>query len=331
MQKTCLLAPASILWELLEKYGHDPEPIFAQQGITKEMMLRPGSRALQTVGDNLWYKASQTIDDPCFGLKSGSLWHPSHLNALGYAWLASGTLREALTRLERHIQAITKIAILRLEELDEGLALSLKFKPTTIVIPSRTDSFFSIVTSMCRINYGAELNPVFVSFIHEAPSCAGEYFAYFKCPVTFRADRNLLVFPKYKVDAPLIGYNPEIARIHDQIIIQYLAGLKKEDIAQRVKSAIIKMLPSGGVSDEKVARELHMSVRSLQRSLRSEGTTFGKLLDEVRRDLATDYVRDQGMNLTEVAFILGFSELSAFSRAFKKWTGRSPSELRQAA
>jgi len=331
MQKTCLLAPAAILWELLEMYGHDPEPIFSQQGITKEMMVKPGARALQTIGDNLWYRASQTIDDPCFGLKSGNLWHPSHLNALGYAWLASATLREALTRLERYIHAITKIAILQLVEVDDGLALYLKFKPTTIVIPSRTDSFFSIVTSMCRVNYGATLNPQSVSFVHEAPSCAGEYFAYFKSPVAFKADRNLLVLPKDKVDAPLKGYNPEIARIHDQIIIRYLSGLRKEDIAERVKSAIIKKLPSGGVSDEIVAKELHMSVRSLQRSLRSEGTTFGKLLDEVRKDLSMDYVRDQGINLTEVAFILGFSELSAFSRAFKKWTGRSPSEFRQAA
>jgi AraC-like DNA-binding protein len=312
-------------------YGHDPEPIFSQQGITKDMMVKPGARALQTIGDNLWYRASQTIDDPCFGLKSGNIWHPSHLNALGYAWLASATLREALTRLKRYIHAITRIAILQLVDVDDGLALYLKFKPTTIMIPSRTDSFFSIVTSMCRVNYGATLNPQSVSFVHAAPSCAGEYFAYFKSPVAFRADRNLLVFPKERVDAPLKGYNPEIARIHDQIIIRYLAGLKKEDIAQRVKSAIIKKLPSGGVSDEIVAKELHMSVRSLQRSLRSEGTTFGKLLDEVRKDLATDYVRDQGINLTEVAFILGFSELSAFSRAFKKWTGRSPSEVRQAA
>ena len=306
MQKTCLLAPAAILWELLEMYGHDPEPIFSRQGITQDMMSKPGARALQTVGDHLWYQASKTIDDPCFGLKSGRLWHPSHLNALGYAWLASATLREALGRLERYIYAITKIAILQIVEMDEGVGLDLKFKPTTIVIPSRTDSFFSIVTSMCRINYGPELNPHSVSFIHDAPSCAGEYFAYFKSPVTFRADRNLLLFPKDKVDAPLKGYNPEIARIHDQIIINYLAGLKKKDIAQRVKSAIIKNLPSGSVSDEKVAKELHMSVRSLQRNLRSEGTTFGKLLEEVRKDLATDYVRDQGMNMTEVAFILGF-------------------------
>jgi AraC-like DNA-binding protein len=112
-------------------------------------------------------------------------------------------------------------------------------------------------------------------------------------------------------------------------MIEYLGKLEKDDIIDRVTAAIIDMLPSGGVADEKVAAQLNMSVRSLQRRLKEVGTTFRTLLETVRKDLAATYVCDPDIELVEVAFLLGFSDQSAFSRAFKRWTGKSPSEARK--
>lgn len=331
MSKTCLLAPAAILWELLEYYGIEPEPVFRQEGITREMMLQHNTRVSQTVKDNLWLKVSQMIDDPCFGLRAGALWHPSHMNALGYAWLASATLREALQRLVRYLHFISKIATLQVQEVPEGFAACLEFEPVSIYIPARADLFFAILISMCRVNYGRKLNPVSVQFKHQAPDCSGEFYSYFKSPVIFGAPTNCLILPADKIDMPLKGHNPEIARIHDQIIIRFLAEINKEDIVERTKGAIVKMLPSGKISDEKIAEALFMSVRSMQRNLQKRDTTFGRLLDEVRQALAREYVMDRSISLTEVAFILGFSEQSVFSKAFKRWTGKTPSEARKAA
>jgi len=191
MSKTCLLAPAVILWDLLEYYGKDPEPVFCQEGITREMILQNNALISQTVKDNLWLRVSQMIEDRCFGLKAGGLWHPSYLNALGYAWLASATLREALERLKRYLHFISNIAVLHLQETTEGFAACLNFNPVSIYIPARTDLFFAILISMCRVNYGHTLNPVSVHFKHEAPSCSSEFFSYFKSPVTFGAEKNL--------------------------------------------------------------------------------------------------------------------------------------------
>jgi AraC-like DNA-binding protein len=114
-------------------------------------------------------------------------------------------------------------------------------------------------------------------------------------------------------------------------MIEYLAELDQDHITQKVKAIIIDHLPSGNVTDEGVARALHMSSRKLQRQLQSAGTTFNTLLNEIRQDLAKQYVRDQDISMTEIAFLLGFSESSAFSRAFKRWTGVSPSAYRKAA
>jgi AraC-like DNA-binding protein len=92
---------------------------------------------------------------------------------------------------------------------------------------------------------------------------------------------------------------------------------------------IVEQLASGGVSAEKVAQALHVSTRTLHRQLQGEGTTFKGLLEETRRKLAATYLRDEDISVTEIAFMLGFSEPSAFTRAYRRWTGESPSAARE--
>ena len=114
-------------------------------------------------------------------------------------------------------------------------------------------------------------------------------------------------------------------------MIEYLAKLDQDHITQKVKATIIDQLPSGSATDEIVARALYMSSRKLQRQLQRAGTTFNTLLNEIRQDLAQKYLREEDTSMTEIAFLLGFSESSAFSRAFKRWVGVSPSEYRKTA
>jgi AraC-like DNA-binding protein len=133
------------------------------------------------------------------------------------------------------------------------------------------------------------------------------------------------------VDEFLSSSNPKLADLNDQVMIEYLAELDQDNLAQRVKATILDQLPSGNVTDESVSRDLYMSARKLQRQLESAGTTFYTLLNETRVDLAKKFLRDQGTSMTEIAYLLGFSENSAFSRAFKRWMGVSPSQYRKSA
>jgi AraC-like DNA-binding protein len=191
------------------------------------------------------------------------------------------------------------------------------------------DLSMSILMSMCRLNYGADLNPVKVNFIHSRPTCARDYNSYFKAPVKFNADYDGFTLPADAVDRRLPIGNPQLAKIHDQYIIRYLAGLDENNIVQRVKGAIIDMLPSGGVSYEKVAQKLNMSTRTLQRKLQIGHSTYRTLLEEVRQEIAEGYIHDSTVNLMEIAFVLGYSEYSSFSRAYKRWTKISPSQIRK--
>ena len=319
------------VWNLLEFYGIDPEPLFREMSMNPELMKQPGGRYRLDSIDNLWRKASKIIDDPCFGLKAAELWHPSNFGALGYSMLASNTLRTALERVERYHRFLSDELFIKLNETEEGLTYTLIFNQEKRNIPERNDAILAVTMSMCRMNYIEDLAPVSVTLTHPKPSCSARFYEYFRSPVVFEAPANSLTLPIEAVDKNLPGSNPQLAELNDQVMIEYLAKLDQDHIIQKVKAVIIDQLPSGNVTDESVARELYMSSRKLQRQLRSDDTTFTTLLNEIRQDLAQRYLREQDISLTEIAFLLGFSESSAFSRAFKRWMGVSPSEYRKAA
>ena len=122
-----------------------------------------------------------------------------------------------------------------------------------------------------------------------------------------------------------------MAQLNDQVMTDYLAALDKNNQISQIREIIINNMPSGNVTVEQVAGELGMNGRKLQRLLQDRETTFLSLLNDTRMDLAKEFIRDKHMDLTEVAFLLGFAELSTFSRSFKRWTGKSPLQFRKAA
>ena len=329
MHYSHLATATNILWKLIEANGHDPVALYREAGIDPDLLNKPGARVPDASVNEIWAKAAEIIDDPCFGLQAHKYWHPSYLHALGYAWLASHTLREALNRFVRYLRVISEKRFLRLEENSDGIAIIFNFDILEIRVPAEIDMGMTIILHMCRLNYGEDLKPLAVEIVHPEPPCAEEYYDQFKAPVQFSADRDSLLFSLADVDKYLIGANPQLARLNDQVMIEYLGKLDEKNIFDRVTAVIIDLLPSGGVTDKAVAKQLHMSVRSLQRRLQEVGTTFRTLLDAVRKNLAATYVRDPDIELVEVAYLLGFSDQSAFSRAFKRWTGDTPSEARK--
>lgn len=329
MSKSIIAASATIFCRLAAHYKVDPAPLFLAAGLDTNLMRDPNTRFDSAALDGVWQSAAAKIVDPCFGLKAADCWHPSDLHALGYAWLASTSLRTALVRLSRYARIVTDMDDFTLHETGDVLSIIVENRGLPPDVLWAADSTMAILFSMCRVNYGESLDPESVQFMHPEPTCASEYFRYFRCPVRFNAQDNRINLPLQAVDQSLAGANAKFAQIHDQIMIEYLAQLDKNDVVERVKFAIIKQLPSGNVTDTLIAGSLHRNERTLQRQLSKEGTTFKTLLNEIRTDLADKYIRDSQLSLTEISFLLGFSETSSFSRAFRRWTGKSPSLYRQ--
>jgi AraC-like DNA-binding protein len=190
------------------------------------------------------------------------------------------------------------------------------------------DAFTLAVLKLCRVASGNDFRAQQVSFRHPDHGRAGEFVEAFGAPVVFDADHDGLVLDRADLVLPLPGENAELAHANDQVAERYLAALEPQRVATAVRELLVDMLPSGDASQQAVANRLNRSLSTLQRQLQAEGMSFQKLRDETRQRLAEDYIRESQLSLAEVAYLLGFSDQSNFSRAFRRWTGYSPREFR---
>ena len=320
---------ASSLWKQIESYKIDPEPLFRDAGIEPGILFDHSARIPLTHIEKLTDNAVRLSGDDFFGIKEADYFRPAHLGPLGFAWLASSTLRTAFERLSRYSRVIN-------EQLEVTITEDFESYNVNVSIPFtgefgeriRGQAQMAILTKVCRIIAGKDFNPVKVSFQHEEPTDTGLYYEFFRCPMEFGGEGNTLFLPIAEIDVRLTGSNDQLAKLNDHIVVKYLAHNQKKDIVNRVKAAIIDGLSSGTVTEMSTAEVLHMTSRNMHRKLQKEETTFKTLLTEIRRDLAQQYIQDHTLTLTEISFMLGFSEVSSFSRAYKGWTGVPPSEAR---
>jgi AraC-like DNA-binding protein len=322
-------APATnLLWKYLEYEGIDPEPLFKKAGISPALLRDANARISVQNVDALWALVAEVITDPCFAVKMATLWHPSQIGALGYAWLASSTLRRAFNRAVRYVHVVTEDLDLALADTPAGLKVSVDLGASVFTMPQHHDLILTILMHMCRFNYGDELVASEIKIAHPEAECADRLVQYFRCDIEFDAEQTSLTIARSDADRLLGSANKQIALMHDEQLMKYLIEIKKGDIVQRVKSIILENLPDGQVTDGMVASELNLSERSMQRRLKEHQTTFRSLLDSVREMVAKQYIENPRNRMSDIAFLLGFSEQSAFSRAFKKWTGLSPLQYR---
>ena len=328
MTATYLASTVNLSWKVIKSYGIDPLDLFQAAHIDMDKVECAGCRISNRSVDRLWELITRSIKDPCMGLRMAEHWHPSYLNALGYSWLASSTLLEALNRLVRYIHIVTETIELELDESEGELDLIINYNSTVGEFPQRSDAKLAVFMAMCRANFGDELRPVRVSFKHAPPTCAEQYHDFFNSLVLFNQPLNIITFNLKDTSQKLTGANPYLAEINDKVVIKYISRLKKSDIIERTKTIIADNLSSGNVSNKMVAKKLFMSVRSFQRALEKTNVTYRGILAEIRQELAEGYINNPAIELQEVAYLLGFTEYSVFSRAFKQWTGTSPAQVR---
>ena len=329
MKQTIAGSVALMAWRLLEFYGIDPAECFGNTGVTREFLQDPKSRLPYEVCDQVYSCLHRVIDDPCAGLNVAGFWHPSTFGVLGYAMLSSHSIRESLMRLERYQKAVASESRLTVTETAQGLVLQQHYmRYQTGEFPIVVDSALVTFLHICRFNYGDVLDPVEVNLMREKPEQAGRYYAAFRCPVNFSQPVNNLVLPIEAVDRPIPSANLKLAQMHDRVLQEYLAEQDRGDLITRVRESIIQQLPSGDANKDQVAADLLMSSRTLQRRLSEEGTNFAEVLNDTRKELAQQYIEDDSLPIKEISYLLGFSEAANFTRAYKRWTGMTPTGVR---
>jgi len=319
-----------VIWRWLELHKLDAEQLFRRHGLSKQDLQSHSQRVPSDKWEAIASNAMEELDDICAGLSAGRCWHPSDLGALGYAWLASSTLRTAFQRMARYMKVVGERGSLDIRDTGTQFRVSLLQRRSDARLRETIADFaMSLMFDMARKNFGSSLNAVEITLQRNRPDCAKHYIDFFGCTdVQFSAAEDSFSISSTDIDIALPTANKQLAGIHDQILMQQLATLDKGDIIARCQSIILENLTNGSVSTDRIARELHMSPRTLTRRLESQGTQLQKLIDETRRGLAQRYFSDPENSLSDVAFLLGFAQQSSLTRASNRWFGMSPKMYR---
>jgi AraC-like DNA-binding protein len=324
------LAPlGQILYRLVELHGIDPRSFMMQVGLDPDVFRDPKARLPVRLLDAAFLRAASLIPDPAFGLRTAECWHPSNLGPVGYAWLSSGSLRTALKRFDRYSRILGSQYSDHCVEEADGLRYVFDHgRGDAAIGPVIADFTLSMILSMCRMNYGAALHPASVKLRRPEPKDPSPWTRFFGCEIAFSASEDSFLLDHRTAEMPLPSGNQELAATFDLILSEQLAALTRGDLKSRCKFFLLQQLTSGEPSEEVLAGQVGMSGRSLQRKLAEAGLTYGQVLAETRYELARRYLDDPNRSVTEITFLLGFSEHSAFTRAFKRWSGMAPTAYR---
>lgn len=327
---TTLSSVSALLAQTLLGLGHDPAPLLMKAGIASGDVGNPTKRIPTIRMQTLWRLALQETGDPALGLVVARQFQPAVLHGLGFACLASDTLHDVLRRLVRYSRILIDMPDFQLQETEITTDLLVQTPDLgPDFVHAAMDMGMAIFLRICQITEGTDILPEHTCLARPTPANTTPYKTVFGPNIDFEADTNSLCFDKALAHAPLATAHPELARLNDQTVIDYLARYDRNNITMQVRSRIIEQLPDGRPSQGDIAFKLNTSLRSLQRKLREQDTSFKELLSNTQQELALVYIRDSNRSIGEITFLLGFSEPSNFTRAFKRWTGQSPAEYRE--
>jgi AraC-like DNA-binding protein len=257
---------------------------------------------------------------------------PDDYGALGLAWKSAPTVRHSLERVERYCRLWTDNMAYEVRDDEGGVDFVLhRFGDRRLGLRLSNEATIASATSLIRQTSSTAFRPRAVYLRHEAPSVTSAHERYFGCPCYFGADRDALSISTEALERP--------NHLGDDGISQYLlthldAEIEAigdgDPIENLVRREVSRSLSEGVPRMAEIARRLAMSERTLHRRLSGRGLSFKDQVDATRRELARSLLRQSGYPLSEVAFLTGFSEQSAFQRAFKRWTGQTPTAFRKA-
>lgn len=312
----------------LEASGVDPKAIFEEAGSAALITTDPLKRIGNEEVSRLFQASVRATGDPAFGLQVAEFMQPGNLHAMGFAMLASVSLRDFYNRICNYYRVVSQNADFdQYDKAGESVLVASNLAPT--VCYETADVWVGMMVRFMRFLYQRELNPLWVEVSRPEPPGGDQAFVdYFKCPVRFNCTELKIALDSSIMDRVLPGGSADMAQHHDEIVMRYLEQMDRKDIVNRVRSLIIRELASGSLSKQGVADQMHMSARNLQLKLAARDTTFQDTLDSTRQSLAAGYIQQSHLAITEIAYLLGFSDASNFTRAFRRWYGCSPSDYR---
>ena len=313
----------------LEELGLSPRTVLRQAGLP--IGLFSLDRILVSTEEffALHRGIAEASNDPGLGLKLGTEERVERYDPVRIVAISARSFHDAVERLSRYKQLTCPEEIRLLKRGNEFAVQFVWLLAHEKEPPLLVDVCFAWIVAMAHRGIGRPLSPKRVEF-QRAPAHREMYEAHFRCPVKFKANQNALIFSKADIELPFVTYNADLlATVAPQLEAELARQVAEKTFSEQAKG-ILKQLLAGqcpGVQD--LARELHVSTRTLQRRLTEQGISFQRLLGEARRELARHYLLHSSLELNETAYLLGYEDANSFFRAFHHWEGTSPRQWRE--
>ena len=275
--------------------------------------------------------AAEALDDRTFGLHLAKQANPREAGLLYYVTSAASNIGEALTLFARYSRIADEAVCIRRARAREGLVAEISF----IGLPRHTakqvtEFGVGVTIKALREIAGRKIRPTHLSFVHARNSDLREFEAFFGCPVEFGASGDQVAFSNETLALPLVTEDPHLLGTLRPICDEAAKERRTTTGSRRaaVENEAQKLLPHGKAKRHRVAKTWGHSERTLTRRLADENTTYEEVVDQLRRSLALQYVKEPSLSVSQIAWLLGYEGSSSFNHAFVRWTGRSPSATR---
>lgn len=332
--------PASyvrLLFEYLARQGHDADAVLGRAMLTGAAGahaggVSTGANAEAAYPAPQWramlQRAADHLHDPALGLRIGATITAAHLGPLGYVLLASSSVPAAIERYIRYQRLVHDVSPVRCLQNDGQVVLEWDVESRSVGLLVNQCGLAAVI-QFARNVTGVVIVPEAVHFIEPPPDDAMTYRDFFGCPVLFAQDATRIILPASLLSLPLRLADPALVSMLEQQVQAGIAALPTKDpFEQEIRQRIARHLLQGEPGLRHLAAELNASGRTLRRHLSQHGWSYRALLDDIRKHLAEDYLRDRRLALPEVALLLGYSEQSAFNRAFLRWFNLTPRHWR---
>lgn len=314
--------------------GVDCSPALLSAGIDDELLADSTKRVPGSALQKLLIELIPQADDPCYGLHTSEFIQPASYGVLGYIAMNCGTVGEALAKIPIYEKIVGDMGVTTTKRDGEDIWVRWHCNFDHPVV--RRQVIENVLSSWTRytrwITGEMDRSPFEVHFEHAGPADAKlleEYLQVFGCPVKFDQQYSGLLITQEYLDHPIKQADPQLLQTLEDHATQILHEIDKDQpLKYRVSNLLRLMIKNELPRKELIAEKLGMNIRTLQRKLREEGSGYQELLDELRLELAQNYLKNSRLSIDEISCLLGFAEPRSFHRSFKKWLGMTPGSYR---
>lgn len=324
-----------LITDYIQSKGFNVTEFLHKAGLNETALNEPNDRIPFDTFSELCEFTTSYFNEPNLGLKLGESIRPGHLGSHGFALMSCSTIDELIQQHTRYSALTIDALYIEIEKKDNEYIRYCKSNLPNQKPLGKLQEQLNMATTVTLSRWllnRMDLNPKWMTFQHTQPENFDEYQKLFNCPISFSQPYTAMGINTELFNLTLPGANPQLKRIMDDLctqLIKKLGNTLEPAWLAQARQAIIQSFQIGLPDIEMIAQHIHLSEEEFKHLLSERDMSFRGFVDELRQALALGYIRDPALNLVDISYLLGFSEQSAFQRAFKRWTGMTPGDYRK--